>query len=252
MKTIHKLLINQAWNHLTEGNGFQYQIPVGSRVVLFQEQNREPHVWYEFDDRETKYGMIVQFLIVGTGHRAQDADVVDASSINHGAALCLASLSERLLVMNEAEQAAWDVVVRASKVALPYQAPPLHKEHAKTLLNMLADPKVTDEMRGVVVMSKEPTPEALSVMRASAVSLNGVSMQAIYRDLYNHLVEAQATVQVWHLEVWAFNSIDGSWRPLVDVCESKEGAERLRAIRDGDDRYCNCVVTGPHKRRRPQ
>lgn len=67
MRTIHKLKISEAWNHLTAGNGHEYQLPLGARVVLAEEQNGEPHVWYEFDPREGGT-LSVRFLVVPTGH----------------------------------------------------------------------------------------------------------------------------------------------------------------------------------------
>ncbi len=67
MKTIHKLCLRDAWNHLTDGRGCLYTLPFGARIVLAQEQQGDPHIWYEFDTPEIK-AVPVTFLIVGTGH----------------------------------------------------------------------------------------------------------------------------------------------------------------------------------------
>lgn len=81
--------------------------------------------------------------------------------------------------MNRKEQAAWSVVVDASKDSGRY----LPSRHALTLIDMMCTPGVTDELRGVVTMPREPTPEALV-----ALILGGGcdDIRRAYRVLFKH------------------------------------------------------------------
>jgi hypothetical protein len=86
--------------------------------------------------------------------------------------------------MTPIQQAAMEVVDRAAKGATGAAA--LERAHALALIDMLASPVVTDELRGVVVMPEEPSEDTIDDTHLATFFSKRYARKA-YRAIYASL-----------------------------------------------------------------
>ena len=134
--------------------------------------------------------------------------------------------------MNRQQQEAWSVVVDASK-AEGYRTDGkwLSKGHALTLIDMMSTPGVTDELRGVVTMPKEPTAEDLAALSKGWCAAFGGGPGGAYRALFDHLSRPPTRTE-WHVTGY---TASGALKSSTTVVTE---AERDQAVRDAY--RCGC------------
>lgn len=101
--------------------------------------------------------------------------------------------------MTKEQQEAWNVLVGASKSPID-GGKWLPKEHAATIIDMLASPGVTDELRGVVVMPEEPSEDTIDDTHLSTFFSKRSARKAyhvIYASLRDRAIAASRKRTEW-------------------------------------------------------
>lgn len=127
-----------------------------------------------------------------------------------------------------------------------------HREHARTLKDMVMRTGWPDRMQPGPVMPEEPSNDALHIIRHCRVGLTFQDARVIYGSLYRHLIRPKTkTVEVWM--VW----FSMPWAaPSTGYYADREGCDSLADAKaraqDLTRRGAQFVsVTGPHRQEVP-